>query len=81
MGYADLIATKVAGLPTSRQAEVLRYVEAVAGEEFSAAQPLGADAILQRAWGAWGQCGKNDIDRAISALRDEWERPMPGADA
>ncbi|MBI4984695.1 MAG: hypothetical protein HZC24_04970 [Rhodocyclales bacterium] len=74
MGYADLIANKVAELPANRQAEVLRYVEAVAGELGGGAQGGEADAILHHAWGAWGQAAKAEIDRALAAQRDEWER-------
>jgi len=40
MGYADLTSSKVARLPVDRQAEVLRYVEAVEGEPSARGQHL-----------------------------------------
>jgi hypothetical protein len=79
MDYADLISSKVARLPVDRQAEVLRYVEAVEGEPSARGQhsPDQADAILQRAWGAWGRMSKEEIDRKLAEMRGEWERDLP----
>ena len=79
MGYADLISSKVARLPADRQAEVLRYVEAVAGEPSARGQhsPDQADAILQQAWGAWGRMSREEIDCKLAEMRDEWERGLP----
>lgn len=80
MGYADLIASKVAVLPSDRQAEVLRYVEAVAGELANTGDDSRTEEILRRAWGAWGQASREEIDRALAAQRDEWERELPRTD-
>lgn len=79
MQYAELIAEKVNKLPSDRQAEILRYVEALAGEpanreEFSQDQ-IGA--ILERTWGAWGTSSREDIDQTLEAMREEWERGPP----
>lgn len=76
MGYADLISSKVARLPVDRQAEVLRYVEAVEGEPSARGQhlPDQADAILQR---AWGRMSREEIDRKLAEMRGEWERDLP----
>jgi len=79
MGYVDLISSKVARLPADRQAEVLRYIEAVEGEPSARGQhsPDQADAILQRAWGAWGRMSKEEIDRKLAEMRDQWNRDLP----
>ncbi len=75
----NLISSKVARLPVDRQAEVLRYVEAVEGEPSARGQysPDQADAILQRAWGAWGRMSKEEIDRKLAEMRGEWKRDLP----
>jgi hypothetical protein len=79
MAYADLIAAKVAGLPLDRQAEILRYVEAVAGEPACRASLSSEqrEDILRRAWGAWGATSPDDIDRTLAEMRGEWERDLP----
>jgi hypothetical protein len=79
MGYVDLIASKVARLPVDRQAEILRYVEAVECESptRSGISPDQADAILQQAWGAWGCMSKEEIDHKVAEMRDEWDRSLP----
>jgi hypothetical protein len=79
MGYADLIASKVARLPADRQTEILRYVEAVEGEPTTRNHysPDQTDAILQQAWGAWGRTSKEEIDRKVIEMRDEWDHSLP----
>lgn len=32
------------------------------------------EAILQKAWGAWGRMSREEIDHKLAAVRDEWER-------
>ena len=78
MTYAELIAQKVLHLSEAKQAEILRYVQAVEGS-FStdnSSTTQAADAILRKAWGAWGCSSIEEIDKAVSLMRDEWERDM-----
>ncbi len=79
MSYAELISSKVTRLPPDRQAEVLRYVEAIAGEPSARGQhsPDETDAILQQAWGVWGRMSKEEINRKLAEMRDAWERGLP----
>lgn len=76
MQYAELIAEKVNKLPSNRQAEILRYVEALAGEPANreAFFQDQISAILERAWGAWGTSSRESIDRTLANMREEWER-------
>lgn len=78
MTYAEQIAQKVAYLSEAKQAEILRYVQAVEGSMPSAnsSLPQNANAILRKAWGAWGCSSIEEIDRAVSLMRDEWEREL-----
>ena len=81
MQYAELIAEKVAVLPHERQAEILRYIEALAGEPASREQYTGdqIEAVSQRAWGAWGQSSREEIDRTLADMREEWDSTCPGS--
>jgi hypothetical protein len=80
MHYAEMIAEKAALLPFEQQAEILRYIEAVAG------QPVSREAhtieqsgiILQQAWGAWGQVKREEIDGILADMRDEWQSDALG---
>jgi hypothetical protein len=78
MRYADLIWNKIARLSADRQAEVLRYIDAVEGEPSTRGQhsPDQTDTILQQAWGAWGQMAKEEIDQKIAEMRQEWQREL-----
>ncbi|BBL76722.1 hypothetical protein [Methylomagnum ishizawai] len=80
MNTLDLIAA--AALPPGQQAEILRYVLALAGEPspVEAQGPERTQTILRRAWGAWGRADRDEIDRTLAALRDEWERDFSGSD-
>lgn len=78
MRYADLIWSKITRLSPDRQAEVLRYIDAIEGEPSTRGRhsPDQIDAILQQAWGAGGQMTKEDIDRKIAEMRAEWQREL-----
>jgi len=75
MHYAELCRDKIAVLPTEQQAEILRYIEAVAGEPTCRGiHSPERDKILREAWGAWGRMSQEEIDRTLAAMRDEWDR-------
>ena len=78
MHYAELCREKIAVLPADRQAEILRYIEAVAGEP-SCREPHSPQQakILREAWGAWGRMSQEEIDRTLAAMRGEWDRDPP----
>jgi hypothetical protein len=73
MGYIDLIAHKLLELSPDQQAEVLRFVQAVAGQPLArGADSERLDEILKGSWGAWGQAAVSVIDAELMAVRDEW---------
>jgi hypothetical protein len=76
VGYADLIAHKVAALPPEKQAEVLRYVDALAGTASPRVSLSDSDiqTVLERTRGAWGSLGLDEVDAGVAAMRDEWTR-------
>jgi hypothetical protein len=75
MGYIDLIAHKLLELSPDQQAEVLRFVQAVAGQPLARASHQDRlDEILNGAWGAWGSAAVPAIDAELVAVRDEWSR-------
>lgn len=85
MQYAERIAEKIAGLPCDQQAEILRYVEAVAGKP-SSREPYSVEQtgiILRQAWGSWGRMSREEIDHTLADMREAWERdlPWPGTEA
>ncbi len=82
MNITDLISAKVVDLPPNHQAEVLRYVLALTGEP-SYPEPHNPEqtaVILQRAWGAWGNMSREEIDSMIANMRDEWDRDQAWPD-
>ena len=75
MGYIDLIAHKLLELSPDQQAEVLRFVQAVAGQPLPrASDHERLDEILSGSWGAWGQAAVSVIDAELMTVRDEWSR-------
>jgi len=78
MTYAEQIAQRVSHLSEAKQAEILRYVQAVEGSMPSAhsSSDQNADTILRKAWGAWGRSSIEEIDKAVSLMRNEWERDL-----
>jgi hypothetical protein len=84
MNTTEMIAARVAGLPPTQQAEILRYVLALAGEPAypEPQSPERTEAILSSAWGAWGAMDRDSIDHTLATLRNEWERdtPLPGTE-
>ncbi len=75
MGYIDLIAHKLLELSPDQQAEVLRFVQAVAGQPLARASDHDRlEDVLKGSWGAWGQAAVSTIDAELAAVREEWSR-------
>jgi hypothetical protein len=73
MGYVDQITHKLLELSPDQQAEVLRFVQAVAGQPLArGADRDRLDEILAGSWGAWGQAAVSTIDAQLRVVRDEW---------
>lgn len=74
MGYAELIAHKLASLSPEKQAEVFDFVEFVAAR---AARPAHGDlraAMLSARGSVHGSMSHEQLGREIAELRSEWER-------
>ena len=74
MGYAELIAHKLASLSPEKQAEIFDFVEFVASRAASPAHGNLRTAMLSARGSLQYPMSHEQMDREIAGLRSEWER-------
>ena len=74
MGYAELIAQKLASLSPEKQAEVFDFVEFVAARAACPTQGNLREVMLSARGSLHSPMNHEQLDREIAGLRSEWGR-------
>lgn len=80
MGYPELIQQRLQALPLEKQAEVLDFVEFLAGrvsEKDSlddAQRRANVAATLRTARAAWPAVNPEELDQQFAEMRHEWDQ-------